>query len=94
MQIQRYGVFVDMTVIDEAVEMLTKHFRYVETEPSINDGYTDARCYIGSSEYDTKQMSDLINGTVNDAKDLGIETLTDDEITEMMELWRQNEKNI
>ena len=50
------------------------------------------RVYIvmrGSHTYDTREMSRLIDGTVNEAKELGIETLTPDELRRMVEVWKQ-----
>lgn len=44
----------------------------------------------GSHTYDTKEMSILIDGTVQEAKDLGIETATPDEIKRMKEQWGVN----
>lgn len=43
--------------------------------------------YYGSSSYDTKQMSLLIDHLVQDAKALGIETATPDQIARYKELW-------
>ena len=43
--------------------------------------------YRGSHTYDTREMSVLIDGTVADAKELGIETATPSEIAEMKERW-------
>ena len=45
------------------------------------------KIYRGSHTYDTKEMSVLIDGTVADAKELGIETATPTEIAEMKERW-------
>lgn len=45
------------------------------------------RIYRGSHTYDTKEMSVLIDGTVEEAKDLGIETMTPDQIKEMKQKW-------
>lgn len=42
----------------------------------------------GSSEYDTKEMSVLLDGVVNEAKEMGIETLTPDEIERMKQSWQ------
>lgn len=42
----------------------------------------------GTHEYDSKEMSVLINGVVDEARDLGIETLTPAEIDRMMEQWK------
>ena len=45
------------------------------------------KVYRGSHTYDTKEMSVLIDGTVADAKELGIETATPAELSEMKERW-------
>ena len=51
------------------------------------DNATFYKVYRGSHTYDTKEMSLLIDGTVADAKELGIETITPAEIAEMKERW-------
>ena len=43
----------------------------------------------GSHTYDTKEMSVLIDGTVQEAKQLGIETLDDIEIKRLVEEWEK-----
>lgn len=40
-----------------------------------------------SHEYDTKEMAALIDGTIEDAKELGIETLSENEIKRMEAAW-------
>ena len=45
--------------------------------------------YYGSSTFDTKQMSRLIDGIVTEAKELGIETATPAEISRMKEEWKK-----
>lgn len=42
----------------------------------------------GQSTYDTKEMSTFIDGIVSDAKELGIETLTPDELERMKAAWK------
>ena len=44
-------------------------------------------CYYGSSTYDSKEMSLLINLLVELAKSLNIETKTDKEIKSLLEQW-------
>ena len=44
--------------------------------------------HYGSSTYDTKQMSILIDHLVQDAKELGIETLPPEKLAAMTERWR------
>lgn len=89
--IREYGVFQDIEIAREALPMFRRHFRLVE---EFDDGYggtsdrITARCYFGSSKYNAKEMSDFINGVVAEAKDAGIETLTPDEIAEMVAVWK------
>lgn len=45
------------------------------------------RVYKGSSEFDTKEMSIFIDGVVSEAKDLGINTDTPEQIAKMKDLW-------
>ena len=59
-----------------------------EELPSKIDGCTNILLYYGSSAYNTTQMSLLIDTIVEDAKDLGIETLTPYELEGMKAQWR------
>lgn len=43
--------------------------------------------YFGSSTFDTKAMSVLLDGVISECKDLGIETLPPKEIERMMKEW-------
>lgn len=51
-------------------------------------GYTNVRNFYGSSVYETKQMSRLIDIIVQDCKAQGIETLTPLELARMTEEWK------
>lgn len=42
----------------------------------------------GSHTYDTKEMASLIDGTVEEAKELGIETMPPDELERMVNAWK------
>ena len=44
-----------------------------------------------SHTYDSREMAALIDGTVEDAKELGIETLSPTDIERMKELWKSNQ---
>ena len=48
-----------------------------------NEMYSSYLVIKNSHEYNTKEMSDLINGTVDECKQLGIETLTPNELAQM-----------
>ena len=50
--------------------------------------FTHYKIYKGSSEYSTHEMSVLIDGIVNEAKQLDIETLTPFELSRLKEAWK------
>jgi len=50
-------------------------------------GYKKVISYYGSSVYDTRQMSILIDEIVSQCKELGIETLPPDELESLKALW-------
>lgn len=58
-----------------------------ETFESKVSGCTNITFYLGSSEYDTEQMSRLIDLCVQDCKAVGIETATPEEIDKMLRMW-------
>ena len=65
-----------------------KYFEEVATVTLEGKQFTHYRVFKGSSEYDTREMSILIDGIVYEAKNLGIETMTPDEIAKMKEMWK------
>ena len=80
-------------VKNEAVDALRSGWKLkglgwqTETMASKLDGCTNVVLYYGSSTYDTKTMSRLIDYVVQDAKALGIETLTPRELAALVERW-------
>lgn len=52
------------------------------------DGYTNLKVYYGSSTYDSKEMSLLINSIVEDCKLQEIETATPQELERMCQEWK------
>lgn len=50
-------------------------------------GYKKVIAYYGSSVYDTREMSVLLDYVVNTAKDMELETATPDELERMKTGW-------
>lgn len=67
---------------EQMLEQEHLHCREVNG-PDVNCHYY--LVYRGSHTYDSKEFSRLLNGTVQDAKELGIETIPPDELKRMME---------
>jgi hypothetical protein len=71
---------------------VSKYFKYyTEAGESILKGkkFKHYKVYMGSSEMDTKQMSILIDGIVQEAKALDIETMTPAELSRLKEAWQE-----
>ena len=88
--LERYGVFTHIIVKPQAVDMLMREYRLCRSlgEVTVN-GQTGVQiqAYFGSSQYDTKQMSRLIDGIIYEARELGIETATPEEVSLMNSRW-------
>lgn len=80
-------------VQDEAVGKLRQGWMrngigwLTDTFPSKIKGCTNVVLYYGSSTYDSKQMSRLIDNIIQDCKELGIQTDTPAQIARMKALW-------
>ena len=57
------------------------------TGPSKIKGCVNVTVWYGSSVYDTKQMSRLIDAIVQDCKAAGIETMTPAELDALVSRW-------
>ena len=77
---------------EEAYEMEVPHLKFIKWNEEDNTNF-----YVicrGSHTYDTKEMSVLIEGTVDTAKELGIETLAPAELQRMMEMWKPKKEEL
>lgn len=78
-QLKKYGQGITVTV-QEGVDLTRAGFKYFEKlQDGIRNGtkFVAYRVYIGSSQYNTQEMSVLIDGTVQDAREMGIQTELD-----------------
>lgn len=80
-------------VMNEALDDLRNGWEHnglgwlTDTLPSKIPGCTNVVLYFGSSIYDTKQMSRLIDMIVQDCRENDIEYLPPDELAKMLEEW-------
>lgn len=89
--IRRVGQVTILPVKDEAIETFVKRWELNGEGWQVDvigackntEGYSNLRCYYGSSVYDTKEFSVLLDEVITEAKELGIETATPDEIERM-----------
>lgn len=92
--IHEVGTFEILPIRDEAVDTFIKAWSLkgigwiceVLNKSKI-DGYTNVIAYYGSSIYDTKEMSVLIDNIVQEAKQLEIETMNPRELEQLKSMW-------
>ena len=86
--LRRYGQSEIISVV--AHIPITEYIKYCEEagESSLNGKlFKHYKVYKGSSEFDSREMSIFIDGIVSEAKELGIQTDTPDQIAEMKARW-------
>ena len=64
-----------------------KYYEKAGTSVLNNKEFTHYKLFKGTSEYDTKEMSIFIDGVVQEAKQLDIETKTPNELEELKRMW-------
>lgn len=85
--VRDYGVFIIIPLKDEEVERFNHNWSkngigwFTQSMgKSKLKGYTNLIAYYGSSTYNTKEMTRLIDAVINECEELGIPTMTLDEI--------------
>jgi nitrogen regulatory protein PII-like uncharacterized protein len=88
LMLKRYGVSEVVSILSNID--VTGYFKYYEEfgrSVLNNKEFTHYKIFKGSSEYDTKEMSVLIDGIVSEAKGLNIETMTPDQLALLKSSW-------
>jgi len=88
--LERYGVFTHVVVKPDVVQRVIQEWRTVrELGEVIINGTRgiQLQCFFGSHDYNSKEMSVLIEGVVSECKDLGIETVSTKELEVMKLAW-------
>lgn len=88
--LKRYGQSSVVSVIDEAVPMFLKSVKYTEIfgHGKVNGkNFTHIKVFVGSSSFDTREMSIFLDGIISECTELKIPTLTPAEIEKLKENW-------
>ena len=96
--IKELNIYRDFTLptqeaytLQKAWEMLGTGWVTEQVDYSEDGSNVVIRCYYGSSQYNTKQMSRLIDNLVQDCRAVGIDTMPQNEIDSLCMEW-ENEK--
>ena len=87
--LKRYGQSEIISVLSSVD--ISGYFKYYDvfgTGYVNNKEFTHYKVYKGSSEYDTKEMSILLDGIVEEAKALDIEVISEQELSLIKSEWR------
>ena len=89
MMLERYGQSEVVSVLSDVD--VTGYFQYYREfgKGTVNGKeFTHYKVFRGSSTYDTEEMSILIDGIVDECNELGIETMTPNEVERLKSLWQ------
>mgnify|MGYP002513475676 CR=1 FL=1 len=92
MMLKRYGKFTYIVVKENAVDAVKAQWRETEVVGEITVNGQKAiqmLCYFGSSTYDTKTFSNLLEGVISELKEMGLETPLSEEVKAVMERYEQ-----
>ena len=72
-----------------------RSYKYIQPHESLpkEEEAQYYRVYLGSSTYDSQEMSVLLDGVVSECEELGIPTQTNDRIIKMLETWERKVSN-
>lgn len=89
--LKRYGQSSVVSVIEEAAEVFEKSVKYCERfgESELNGKkFIHFKVYMGSSEFDSKQMSIFLDGIISECVPLKIPTMTPAELQRLKDNWK------
>lgn len=92
LMLKRYGQYTYIVVPPNAVDMVARQWRECEVVGDININGRDGvqmLCYYGSSTYDTKQFSVLLDGVISEMKEIGLTAPTSEEMRRSIEEWEK-----
>lgn len=89
--LKRYGQCEVISVLSDIdISRFVKYYEEIGKGHVEGKEFTHYRCYIGSSEYNSREMAILIDGIISEAEALGIETLPTTAVERMKALWNQS----
>lgn len=96
--IKEIGVYRSVEINEKAVDTLITSWGLHGTgwiaervDYAEHEGFVKINLYYGSSKYNSKQMSRLIDNIVQDCKEQGIETMTPAELDALKKEWAKDE---
>lgn len=92
LMLKRYGKYTYICVKPNMVEAVKSYWRECEDIGPIKIGGKDAEqllCYFGSSTYNTKEMSVLLDGVISEMKEMGLPLPLTRDVQNALKQWEQ-----
>lgn len=87
LMLKRYGQGGLIKIRPSDEKNVLRALKYYERHEELyNDGEKYYKVWAGSSGYNTEEMTVFIDGVISEAQNLGIETMTPDQLAEMRSL--------
>lgn len=93
MMLKRYGKYTYICVKPNVVESVKSQWRECEEIGEINingEKAVQLLCYFGSSTYDSKEFSVLLDGVISEMKEIGLKTPSEREFDMVIESWKKS----
>ena len=93
--LKRYGKYTYICVKPNVVDAMKAQWRECEVVGEIDINGKEAvqmLCYFGSSSYDTKEFSVLLDGVISEMEQIGLQTPTSQEMQRALEQWEKMQK--
>lgn len=90
LMLKRYGRYTYILIPPEAKESLMAQWRECEYLGDITHNGRPASqflCYFGSSTYNSQEFARLLDGTLSEMHEMGLETPSEQEKNQMLEQW-------
>lgn len=92
--LKRYGRFDYVIVKPKAVEAMKRQWREIEEVGEIEVNGQKAvqmLCYYGSSSYDGREFSRLLDGVMSEMKEMGLQLPPEKKVRELLDAWDARE---
>lgn len=93
--LRSYGKYTYICVKPNVVDAMKAQWRECEVVGKIDINGKEAvqmLCYFGSSTYDTKEFSVLLDGVISEMAEMGLQTPTSQEMQRALEAWEKMQK--
>lgn len=94
--LKRYGKYTYICVKPNVVDAVKAQWRECEVIGDVNINGKEAvqmLCYFGSSTYNTKEFSTLLDGVISEMQEMGLQAPASEDMRRALEQWERMQAN-